>query len=60
MITYDIEKHCQNLSRKFSKYTLREKKLTKHLLYSHSFYLYYMYMYFWSLHVFVFICKYLC
>lgn len=27
MITYDIEKHCQNLSRKFSKYTLPEKIL---------------------------------
>lgn len=53
MITYDIEKHCQNLSRKVSKYTLPEKKITKHLLYSHSFYLYYMYIYFWSLHVFV-------
>lgn len=36
MITYDIEKHCQNLSRKFSKYTLPDKKFTKHLLYSHS------------------------
>lgn len=27
MITYDIEKHCKNSSRKFSKYTLPEKNL---------------------------------
>lgn len=52
MITYDIEKHCQNLSRNFSNYTLPEKKFLNTYCIPILFTCY-MYMYFWS-------CMFLC